>query len=511
MPAYLGPNRDLVLIRLQGDKPEFTGVAAGMSGSPCSIGDRVLGALSYAFGAFSKEPIAGVTPLQDMIDAARVPQAPRPWVRAGVPTVATDDARPIATALSIAGMPPSVRAHFAPWLETQGFVATSAGKAPTGTEFPPLAPGAAVAAVLVSGDLEVAATGTVTAVDGDRVLAFGHPFTGIGQASFPMAHATIVNTLASQARSNKLASMGPIVGEVVHDRLTSIVGRLGPAPKMIPVRGRVLTPNGERTFAFNIARDPVMAPRMAAMAIASGLASDVDGEGRGTVRWHATLTAPSFGELTVEDVYAAESDPNLAASVGMQIGTLFTVLWSAPFGPAPDLAIDLAMEAVPQPIVERIESIHLGQAAARPRDNLEIAVRLVRDNGGSRVERFVLPIRPGWAGQKLGIVAASGNDAVGFMLEVEGLPYPESLDQVVSWLRRLRSNGNLYLMVAHEGPGLMAEVDALPFLPPSALPRLSGDAGKQDRILGLAWEERRPQPGIVRGAAAEFIQVAGTL
>ena len=79
MKDYLGPERDLVMIRLEGDKAEFTGVVAGMSGSPCSIDGKLVGALGYAFAAFAKEPIAGVTPIQDMLDTAALPDR-RPYL-----------------------------------------------------------------------------------------------------------------------------------------------------------------------------------------------------------------------------------------------------------------------------------------------------------------------------------------------------------------------------------------------------------------------------------------------
>ena len=143
------PERDLVMIRLEGDKAEFTGVVAGMSGSPCSIDGKLVGALGYAFAAFAKEPIAGVTPIQDMLDTAALPNSGRIW-RSSVDakegwdalrdgrapdTVATgqssdDGFAKISTPLSLGGMSPALRAHFAPWLESQGLRSCRAEVAP---------------------------------------------------------------------------------------------------------------------------------------------------------------------------------------------------------------------------------------------------------------------------------------------------------------------------------------------------------------------------------------------
>ena len=62
----IGPGQDMILGRLKGEKPEYTGVVAGMSGSPVYIDGRLVGALSYRIGQFSKEPICGITPIEQM-------------------------------------------------------------------------------------------------------------------------------------------------------------------------------------------------------------------------------------------------------------------------------------------------------------------------------------------------------------------------------------------------------------------------------------------------------------
>ncbi len=68
-----GPGQDMILAQLHGAKPEYTGVVAGMSGSPVYIGNRLLGSLSYRIGQFSKDPIAGITPIEQMLEVRDLP------------------------------------------------------------------------------------------------------------------------------------------------------------------------------------------------------------------------------------------------------------------------------------------------------------------------------------------------------------------------------------------------------------------------------------------------------
>ena len=311
MRHFLGPDKDLVLVRLLGEKPNFTGVVAGMSGSPCTINGRLLGALSYAFAVFAKEPIAGITPIDSMLDIMRLPAENRPWriARDGVGTDAdwdvirtgtavaridasADGPKPIATPLTIGGVPPHVREHFDPWLRAAGFE-PMAGGASSGGGKPAemLTPGGSIAAVLIRGDVDVAATGTVTYVDGNTVLAFGHPFFGAGAVSIPMANAEILNTMASSMRSFKMSATGATLGEITQDRLTAIGGYMGGNPQLIPVKGSITTPKGTSQFNFEVARDLVMSPRLVAMGLSGALSGRADVGERGTVHMQGEIVA----------------------------------------------------------------------------------------------------------------------------------------------------------------------------------------------------------------------------
>jgi hypothetical protein len=259
----IGPGQDMILARLHGEKPEYTGVVAGMSGSPVYIDGRLVGALSYRIGVFSKEPIAGITPIEQMFEvrdggAAGVKVAAAGLAGAGqrdgqkqIPFgndkprggVAQDVAgggeiEPIATPLVFGGFSQEAVQRFGEGFRALGMepVAGLGGAAEAGTKQPePLVPGSAVSAVLVRGDLSMSGTCTVTYVDPAQLLACGHPITQFGPVSMPMTKAEVVATLASPYNAFKIINTTETVGSFTEDRASAILGQFGVAARMIPV------------------------------------------------------------------------------------------------------------------------------------------------------------------------------------------------------------------------------------------------------------------------------------
>lgn len=522
MRDYLGPGRDLVLIRLLGDKPEFTGVVAGMSGSPCSIDGKIVGALGYSFARFAKEPIAGVTPINDMRALWKLPPEDVPWrqVRAPVskpeellavrPRPSADAAvlQPIAAPLSLGGVPPELQEYFRPWLESVGFMPVGGGAAaPSPQPSRPVQGGDAVAAVLVRGDVTISATGTVTEVDGSKLLAFGHPFLGAGAISVPMARATIINTMATQERSFKMSLQGDTIGELTQDRLTAIAGVLGKAPPMLPVRGSVTTPFGTHSFAFEVVRDLMVTPQFVMMGLASALSRDVPVGPRGLMRHESTIFIDGHEPLVIRGVHSSERWSGLMVAAAIDVAFNLIQLWDTPFGAPPSMRIEVRATLEADPIIEWIDTVHVDAAQARPGDTLQLAARLQRVGGGQRTERFTLQVPKSWAGQRVELYAASGTYAEGLERRAEGSVRPRDLEDIRRRLARQRTDDKLYIVAMREGVGLTRGVDAMPFLPGSAVAIISGDELTHARQEGVAWEEHRRQPGVLVGGAKTAIKV----
>src|SRR3954463_3748358 len=197
-----GPKGDIILVRLHGQKVEYTGVVAGMSGSPVYLNGKLAGALAFRIGEFSKEPIAGVTPIAEMLEISALDRTPggnaapvgatagEPAVKTSSPGVSSvpqgvqdfaNYLKPIDTPLVFSGFSEDTIRRFAPQFASAGIVpGMGVGSHSDAKQPEPLEPGSAVSAVLVRGDMDIAATCTVTYVDPQRLLACGHPLMQFG-------------------------------------------------------------------------------------------------------------------------------------------------------------------------------------------------------------------------------------------------------------------------------------------------------------------------------------------
>ena len=240
-----GPKGDVILVRLSGTKVEYTGVVAGMSGSPVYLDGRLAGAIAFRIGEFSKEPIAGVTPIGEMLEINAMDQTPEnpPSVAqasasAPNPTSAPGGSRapsadfanylkPIETPLVFNGFSQDAIEHFAPQFAAVGIVPVSGvGSVSDAKQPEPLEPGSAISAILVRGDMDIAATCTVTYMDAQNLLACGHPLLQFGLVDLPMTKADVVATLASPLNAFKIVNATEPVGAFVQDRHTGLLGRV---------------------------------------------------------------------------------------------------------------------------------------------------------------------------------------------------------------------------------------------------------------------------------------------
>src|SRR6185295_8654717 len=296
LDGFTGPRQSTIIARLSGANVARTGVFAGMSGSPVFIDNKLVGAIAYSF-PFAKEPICGITPIKQMIDIfERVKERPRTtearafsfsslasadW-KSSLPKqpvtattlvapVATNSAlaplmgqqiQPIATPIVFTGIAQDTLSMFSTQLTASGLLPVSgvgaAGKITPLESFDDktLAPGTSVSVELARGDYSVAAAGTVTFRDGEKIYAFGHPFLSIGSADMPMAESSVVTVIPNAFNSFKLTVPGRMVGAISQDRATGIFGKLGQDSRMIPVKLTLHTSRGQNEqFNYEIISD----------------------------------------------------------------------------------------------------------------------------------------------------------------------------------------------------------------------------------------------------------------
>ena len=516
MRNVIGPKRSLILARLEGGPLAKTGVIAGMSGSPVYVDGKLIGAVSYALGQFSTEPIAGITPIAEMVDATMMggsarntrpvsiafPASPRElldiWSRdlgrarpfvdepsqaLVVSGAATDLTRvsamlrPIAVPMIASGFDASVIDPLSPTLSAAGFVPMSSSAQAPGTrlnasEDRPMRPGDAVGVGLLTGDFELGATGTVTHVDGDRVYAFGHPLYNLGPTQFPMTRATVQVVLPSLMSSSKLASFGPVIGTVQQDRATAIAGRLGPGPSLIPV---TITLNSDRspsrTFNFGVVRDFTFTPLLTYLSVANVLTSYERGVGPASYSIRGSASIRSQGDLSFEDIFSGEQATGGAAAY---VAGPLTALLKNTGEPVDVEKISLTIDASEQPRSARIERVWLDTQRPRAGQKATVHVAMRSSRGEEVVRQLAIEIPANVTGSLQLIVADAARTTLDDRRDTRGADM-QRVSQLMRTFNRARRNNRLYVRLTSADAGAVVNGEPMAGLPPSVLAVIESD------------------------------------
>lgn len=522
----IGPRRDLILARLEGGPLANTGVIAGMSGSPVYIDGRLVGAVSYSLGEFSKEPLAGITPIDEMFADATLPGQRPPAARVELALPATPDAlraslreafawarpfadspsdvrvlgdtavnagiatllRPIATPISFSGfdaraIDPLIAAFrdvgFAPILAGGGGQIGAGRPSPSSPAVEPAAPralrpGDPIGVALMNGDLEIGATGTVTAVEGDRVYAFGHPFYGLGPTQFPMTRAHVIAVLPSLASSMKIASTGEVIGIVQQDRATTIAGTLGPGPAMIPITLSLTAERGtRRTFTIGMVNDQLFTPLLAYVAILNTLTSYERQNGVGTYALKGVAHVRRHGTVAFEDLFTGDQPSAFAAA---SVVAPINVLLRNAFEDVQLDGLDLEIEASEQPRTASIERAWIDGTRVKPGSTVDLRV-LLRTYRGDEVTHIVPVQIPANARGSVSIMvtdAARLSQWEARELQIQPLQTTD-LPQMIRVLNGTRKNNRLYVRLVTRDGGAVVKGEPLAALPASVLSVMESD------------------------------------
>jgi len=380
-----GPGLDMILAQLHGAKPEYTGVVAGMSGSPVYIGDRLLGSLSYRIGQFSKDPIAGITPIEQMLEVRDLPiDAGRAGVRdqaSQISQQATADreqepqSRPqqpmqiMETPLVMGGFrPEAIRLWQQQMAGTSLATVVAGGMAgssqPAGAETAAAAasgvmPGSAVSAQLVRGDLEIAATCTVTYIDPTQLLACGHPILQAGPVSLPMTTTEVVATLASPFNAFKIVNTGTTIGAFNEDRDAAIRGVFGAQAHMIPVHIRVHEQTRTRKLDIEVLDLPSLTPQAMLVSLYDVLLDSNSNTAETSYHLTGSIDLDGYPSSPI-DLWASPGDQMGAPlTAAMLTGDRFTRLYSNGTRQGAVRGIELDVEAIPRRVQVDLEGARL--------------------------------------------------------------------------------------------------------------------------------------------------------
>ena len=506
----IAPDQDMIIARVANPVTDRAGIIAGMSGSPVYIDGKVIGALAYGW-QFAKEPICGITPIGEMLKiASRGGKMSSSEIAAATPRItgaeflkalgnnkpeavfdkiassfnakamsAWSGAKPIAVPLSMSSFAPETVQRFGAYLDEMGFVAVPAGSTSGSKTVSPdakadFAPGDPIGAVLLNGDFNVAATGTVTHVDGNRVYAFGHPFLDIGEVDFPMAKSEIVTVMPSLASSFKMANSGSIVGAFHQDRATGIMGNVGDNAAMIPVTLSVDGSGAEKTYHVGIVRHTQLSPLILAMAADTVVANAQKGAGERTVMLDTDIRVKGFEPIHLREGWAGAQ---ARSAIPAYLAVVSGYLMSNEFRDATIEGISVRLHhddslRTAKLMEATIETPEKGRIS--PGDTVKVRATLKPYRGEPFNDTFDVKIPDNQPVGNAYLLIGSGTvlNQIDFSLVP---PDPRTLGQVLATLQRLRPSTDLTVGVYSTDDGAVTAGVYLPNLPPTMHAVVSND------------------------------------
>ena len=533
LPGFPGPRQSAIIARLSGPNVQRTGVFAGMSGSPVYIDGKIVGAIAFSF-PFSKEPIAGITPIKQMIELFNKgsenerlkPKEPRAvsfaqlagtdWkpnlpkqavssisllapVSAGSPLMPLigQQMTPIATPLVFNGITQESLSMFAPQLIANGLLPVSG--AGGSAAITPMAEvnantfpaGSSISVQLVRGDYSLAAAGTVTMRDGDRIYAFGHPFLSLGASDMPMTEASVVTVIPNVNNSFKLAVPGRMVGSISQDRASGIFGLLRQEPKMIPVKVNLHTSRDRtETYSYEIASDSFLTPLLLNITVFNTITSSERVLGDSTITMTGEIKVKGQEPIRIDRRFSNNNSPiQAASSIAAPVGSLLT----SGFDDVQVDGITLDISSSETKYAGTLERITLDRTEVRRGEKVEVQAYVRTESGKQFVQRIPVQIPEDAAlGQLLVFVGdggalQEGSAAKSFV--------PQDLGQLVRAINTVKKTDRLYVKLFRITPGAVIGTSELPSLPPSVVATLNSDrtsGGYTPTVLSPVYEMELP-------------------
>jgi hypothetical protein len=539
-----GPGQDLILAQLHGAKPEYTGVVEGMSGSPVYVGGKLLGSLSYRIGQFAKDPIAGITPIEQMLEVRDMPIGMPSHDPAGE-TQTTSAAFPSASGARLSPSPagslaagdmtfqpmetPLVMSGFRPetirfWQQQtagttlepvvaggglSGLGSSSALRESASVAHPTLEPGSAVSMQLIRGDLEVAATCTVTYIDSRQLLACGHPVLGAGPVSLPMTTAEVITTLASPLNAFKIVNTGVTVGAFTEDRESALRGILGVQAQMIPIHiaisAEAPTParKGNRNVNVEILDLPSLTP-VAVQAVLFESLSETN-EGSASLSYHLTgiVDVADFPPVPL-DLWSSAGDATPAPlELALLAGERFTRLYSNGARQGVVRRIDLHIQAVPRRVqVTLVQARLVSSNVVHAGDTIEVEATLRPWQQPERNIRIAVKLPARLAEGNLRLLVSDAATLDRTLLQPRAPVPPVDLETVLAEARNQHPANRIYVsLLAPEAQGVIngQTLTSLPLSVANALEplRSTQEAGLNGESAEVAGEA--PAGGVLSG------------
>lgn len=549
MKNAIGPKRDVILARLSGGPLEKTGVILGMSGSPVYVDGKLVGAIALAF-PFSKEALAGITPIGEMLQVVPEAKAPAPAnaalgveyriARSSIDSL--DDARLIPDeniALSmlskllstenggetlptlrlpmyLGGFPSEVIQTYTPLFRKMGLEPLQGGILSAGEGTPPsdpeLRPGSMISLLFMRGDLDLSIDCTVTYRRGNNVYACGHRVFQMGPAQIPFSQSRVLVTVPSIASSFKLDAPGLPLGTIHQDRSGAIYGEVGKRAPLIPVRIKVdSTLNKKAEYNFEIVQETFLSPLLLNLGVVSSLTSTERLLGPSTLELEGKIRLSDGESVNLEDVVSA--DFNTLSAAGAVVSTPLTYLLAGAFPNLRVEGIDLSIAARNEKRLATLEQVWSTKSEVRPGDQIELTALLRTPSGETVIQKIPMKIPESIRDRNLSVVVGSGPtiNAVQSLFNLLTM-HPRNLHQLVRSLNRLRRNNRLYALLMAPERSFILQGDEYPSPPPSLVQTFLADPAMSSSAVFSGTSvvgdfETKSSPYAIRGQKTLLLKV----
>ena len=535
------PKKSIILARLKGGILDEAGVISGMSGSPVYVDGKLIGAVAYSLGTFVKEPIAGITPIGEMM-AISEKRKKGPVFSPQVPVkkhLTLDELfmlnkdfflskavfhsegralKPLSIPLVFSGFSSYAFEQSRSFFSNLGFnpVMSAFSGQSLETISPPdltLREGGPVAIQLVSGDLDMSAVGTVTYIDGSKVLAFGHPLYNLGAVDYAMTKAKVITVVPSLMSSFKLAVPDSLVGKFTQDRSSGLLGELGKIPRLVPVNIRIMDSDGElKEYKIKVVNDKILTPVLLNVAIGGIVTTEERAIGDLSLGLLGNIYLENGMNIRLEDLFSGQFDASVVSLSSLLAGVVY-FLTNNEFEELGIHRIDLNIQAFEEVKFSFLEKVWLSKYEASPGERIDVKIDYRTFRGESQREEGSIQVPNLPPGSEFQIIVA---DAAS-MAKIEMSQYrtatfvPRNLSQLVRMLSNLRKNNRIYIKVIASKPGIFLRGEEMSNLPPSmrsmfASPRAAASS-PTELTRSTLMEYQLPIPYVFRGEAVIPVKI----
>ena len=496
------PGRDAILVQGTDERFIHSGPVAGCSGSPVYIDGRLAGALSFGV-YFSKDPLYGVTPIGEMLEAGKGDFSTQSTGQTSgtEPGFAFDFSKPIDFAeideqirtprfskqhsltgittlpcpLISSGLPAEVCEQLNAMVEPFGLMVvsgTAGGSGPkpsantVGAEDVKLAPGACLTVPLVTGDVTIEIIGTVTDVVDNKVYGFGHSLLGYGPIDLPMGTGQVHTVVANVLRSFKFASALETVGALRTDKSAAVIGQIGAEARTIPLTIKVNRYNDLRKRVYNcrIANNRLLTPMVLGPAVAGAALMLGELPPDHAIKYQVVIGVEGFEPVTFENV---STNRGLEEMIKESIGPVALIM-NNPYRQVNIKSVEFDIQQMNRSVVSHIWSVDLCDSKVKTGEQIEAGVVVESFLGGKKKYRCSLKIPAELAPGEYDLIVCGGYEYQEFLRRA--VPYkfvPQNMGSLIEAINNVLAikRDKLYCVLVLPPGGVTVEKAELPDLP----------------------------------------------